>query len=228
MDTNGWNDIGYNFIIRPNGGTFQGRGMNVLGAHASGHNEANIGVLVVGTYTDKRPTDGALESLQWVYNHICDTFGRRLDVRTHQDVNNTACPGSHLHAWVHNNLGSGTGTPPPDDSRPAPGPNLAFPLPTGHYFGPADGPNTSVSGHYGRQFNGRADTEWLQEWGTQLQRRGWNARQGGSYLTQHGNDGKYGPEYRTLALAFQGDQNIAVDGWIGPQTWNAAFQNRVT
>ena len=231
MDTNGWNDIGYNYGIRPDGSCFDLRGPLVIGAHAADHNTANVGVLVVGNYEGTEPSDAVKDTLQWLYNHVNGLAGKTLAIRTHRDVNQTACPGARLNTWVKSNLGSGSGNPPPTgggSTRPAPGPNTEFPLPANHYFGPRDGGNASVSGAYGRSFNGREDNEWLQEWGEQLQRRGWNARQGGTYLTQHGNDGIYGPEYEALARAFQADQNITVDGLIGPQTWNAAFRNPVT
>ena len=221
-------DIGYNFLINSSGEVFEGRDWLGVGAHAAHHNTSAIGVCVIGDYSNQLPSEAARESLQWLYAEANRRGGKTLAVSTHRDVNPTACPGDELDSWVKAHLGSSSGSPPPDSTRPAPGPDHAFPLPSGYYFGPRDGGNESVSGAYDRTFNGRTDNEWLKEFGEQLQRRGWNARTGGTYLTQHGNDGIYGPEYEALALAFQRDQNIGVDGLIGPQTWNAAFQNPVT
>lgn len=117
---------------------------------------------------------------------------------------------------------------PPPAGRPAPGPAIAFPLPSGYYFGPKSGPAYSVSGFYGRVFNGRTDAQWLQEWASQLARRGWSIGVGKTYLCRYGNDGHYGPEYAALATAFQRDQRIGVDALIGRQTWDAAYLNPVT
>jgi hypothetical protein len=119
--------------------------------------------------------------------------------------------------------------PVPPVARPAPRPHYDFPLPSSsHYFGPKNGPNTSVSGFYGRVFDGKTDREWLRIFVRQLRKRGWNAREGGRFLTRYGNDGRFGSEYRELVRAFQDDQGLVVDGKLGPNTWRAAFENPVT
>ena len=103
----------------------------------------------------------------------------------------------------------------------------AFPLPSGHYFGPKSGPNKSVSGFYGRKYKGKTDRYWLQEFGRQLSRRGWSVGKGKTWLSRSGNDGKYGAEYAALIRRFQKDQGLAVDGLLGKSTWDAAFKNPV-
>ncbi len=69
--TNGWNDIGYNFVIAQNGTIFDGRdgqgrldGDNVLGAHFCGKNGNTMGICLLGNYqTSVEPTSQALASL---------------------------------------------------------------------------------------------------------------------------------------------------------------------
>lgn len=63
---NGWNDIGYNFLIDPNGVIYEGRqgGDGVIGAHFSGVNTNTMGVCMVGTYTSVTPTSNSFESLR--------------------------------------------------------------------------------------------------------------------------------------------------------------------
>ena len=109
----------------------------------------------------------------------------------------------------------------------APGPGHPFPLPKGHYFGPRNGGDRSVSGYYGRRFNGVKDSSWLIRFAEQLARRGWPVGKGKTYL-RSGVDGKYGPEYTALVKAFQKDQGLRADGLIGEATWDAAYQNPVS
>ncbi len=64
--TNGWSDIGYNYLIDPNGVVYEGRagGDNVTGAHFSCQNSGTMGVALLGTFTSVKPTDAALASLK--------------------------------------------------------------------------------------------------------------------------------------------------------------------
>lgn len=45
---NGWACIGYHYVIRRNGEVEEGRDVQVIGAHVSGHNENSIGICMVG------------------------------------------------------------------------------------------------------------------------------------------------------------------------------------
>ncbi|MDQ6803338.1 MAG: peptidoglycan recognition protein family protein [Acidobacteriota bacterium] len=64
--TNGWGDIGYNFLIDPNGVVYEGRagGEGIIGAHFSCRNSNTVGVALLGTFTSTPPTDAALASLK--------------------------------------------------------------------------------------------------------------------------------------------------------------------
>src|SRR5206468_3249859 len=52
---NGWNDIGYNFLVDRYGQVFEGRygGIDrpVIGAHAQGFNTGSVGISLIGTYS---------------------------------------------------------------------------------------------------------------------------------------------------------------------------------
>ena len=47
MDTRGWWDIGYNFLIGEDGRAYVGRGWDTLGAHAKGFNQQSIGKSII-------------------------------------------------------------------------------------------------------------------------------------------------------------------------------------
>lgn len=44
----GYSDVGYHYIVYRNGQLVQGRDINVMGAHASGHNAHSIGICYIG------------------------------------------------------------------------------------------------------------------------------------------------------------------------------------
>jgi N-acetylmuramoyl-L-alanine amidase len=44
----GWADIGYHGVIECDGGYFQGRPDDMIGAHVAGHNTGNLGICLVG------------------------------------------------------------------------------------------------------------------------------------------------------------------------------------
>jgi peptidoglycan hydrolase-like protein with peptidoglycan-binding domain len=177
-------------------------------------------------YINWTDESGNCYHVSWEPTHTTKTSTDKghihLSIRTDY-VDSNCCAG-----W---NPLAGTSAPPvsaPPASHPAPGPALAFPLPRGYYFGPKSGPDTSVSGVYNRTFNGHTDRYWLEQWGSQLIKRGWSVGQGKAYLHGDGNNGIYGPEYQALIKAFQADQHLSQDGELGVLTWNAAYHNPVT
>jgi hypothetical protein len=51
QQTREWSDIGYSFAICGDGRVYQGRGYNVVGAHAPPYNSKSIGICLIGDYT---------------------------------------------------------------------------------------------------------------------------------------------------------------------------------
>lgn len=50
---NGWVDVGYSFAIGGDGKVYEGRGFNVVGAHAPRYNDKSIGICLIGDWTSK-------------------------------------------------------------------------------------------------------------------------------------------------------------------------------
>ncbi len=66
-DSNGWNDLGYNFLVDKYGRLFEGRagGMDraVVGAQAQGWNSQSTSVSNLGTYSSVPQSDAALQAM---------------------------------------------------------------------------------------------------------------------------------------------------------------------
>ena len=67
VQANGWNDIGYNFLVDRFGTIYEGRyggvDRNVVGAHALGFNTGSVGIALLGTYGSTRPSAAALDAI---------------------------------------------------------------------------------------------------------------------------------------------------------------------
>jgi hypothetical protein len=122
VNTNGWDDIGYNWLIDPNGVVYEGRGSGVQGAHFSCMNQNTTGICMVGNFNNQSPSDTAMASLkQLLAWESCDKNILLSDssyhassqlllphVSTHRDGNasnapnscavGTVCPGDSLYA----------------------------------------------------------------------------------------------------------------------------------
>jgi hypothetical protein len=121
---NGWDDIGYNFLVDKYGQVFEGRyggiDRNVVGAHAQGFNTGSSGVALIGTYEGAAITPDARTALTRLLAWRLDVAhvdplssfswrstgnprfpaGQAITLRTvsgHRDTGYTTCPGSRLY-----------------------------------------------------------------------------------------------------------------------------------
>jgi hypothetical protein len=116
VNTNGWDDIGYNWLIDPNGILYEGRGDSRLGAHFCAQNGNTTGICVMGDFTAIEPTPAALESLaEFLAWETCDenidplgtsfhnSSGLTLaNVSGHRDGCSTSCPGDKFYPLLPN------------------------------------------------------------------------------------------------------------------------------
>lgn len=118
MYTNGWCDIGYNYLISKQGWIFEGRagGDDVKGAH-DGKNCGSMGVASLGyfhTPHNDAPTSSQLDAYAELFawkadQKNIDPFGASFyaglgatenHIYGHRDVSATACPGDLLYAQL--------------------------------------------------------------------------------------------------------------------------------
>jgi hypothetical protein len=128
-ESNGWDDIGYNFVIAPNGSIFSGRDPlnegdedNIQGAHFCAKNGGTMGVCLLGNYNLTSPSTVMQNSLKdllaWKlkkeelsttqYFPHPDAFGDNLGtISMHRNGCPTECPGDSL-ALLLNTIASET------------------------------------------------------------------------------------------------------------------------
>ncbi|MDC9724231.1 MAG: N-acetylmuramoyl-L-alanine amidase [Urechidicola sp.] len=122
VNTNGWADIGYNWLIDPNGMVYEGRGDRVRGAHSPCMNAVATGICFIGNYDTYTPSANGLSTLEdfiaWdatdknidvEASSYASSLGAVIDnVSGHKDgytynttsCTNTACPGTNLHSLL--------------------------------------------------------------------------------------------------------------------------------
>lgn len=96
-----YGDIGYHFIIDYAGRIWEGRSLAYQGAHVSGHNDGNLGIMLLGNFQQQHPADvqlGALSNLTRLIRerHLI----KRAAVYAHRDLTPTECPGTNLYRHV--------------------------------------------------------------------------------------------------------------------------------
>jgi len=93
VNTHGWNDIGYNWLVDPNGILYEGRGDGIQGAHFSCMNGKTMGVCMIGNFETATPTIEAIATLE---NLIAwEVTDKELDV-----LANTYHPPSQLNLYT--------------------------------------------------------------------------------------------------------------------------------
>jgi hypothetical protein len=121
MHTKGYADIAYQFVIDQTGQIYEGRNLNVRGAHTGGHNTGTVGIVLLGNFEEIEPTGAQLVSLKQLGRCLRDEFAI-THIAGHRDFQPevTACPGENLEALLPGlaqelNLEFGTGgyTGPP-------------------------------------------------------------------------------------------------------------------
>ena len=94
---NGWRDIGYHFVIYPDGSIHKGRPIEQVGAHTTGHNAHSIGICYIGGMTadNKTPKDTRTEAQRLALIKLVRELKASYPSATvhgHNEFANKACP----------------------------------------------------------------------------------------------------------------------------------------
>lgn len=117
MDSKGWADIAYSFAVgrsRPDT-AYELRGWGVQGGHTEGYNsQAMAIVFLLGE--GERPTETQLTTAREILADGVNRGYSAKQVRPHNAVRSTACPGPDLTGWV--NAGRFFAQPPKETTVP--------------------------------------------------------------------------------------------------------------
>jgi N-acetylmuramoyl-L-alanine amidase len=96
MKGNGWQDIGYHYVIYRDGTIHEGRPVEQIGAHCYGYNAHSIGVCYIGGIAaDKTPKDTRTEAqktaLRKFVKELCAKYPGAT-VHGHNEFAKKACP----------------------------------------------------------------------------------------------------------------------------------------
>lgn len=102
----GWSDIGYHYVVLPNGHVASGRPLHLDGAHCKGHNKNTLGIVMIearavqaiGKFSDHFEQTQAQAVRELLLYHGIEK------VSGHNDHAATLCPGFRVDAaeWLAN------------------------------------------------------------------------------------------------------------------------------
>ncbi|XP_052805656.1 peptidoglycan-recognition protein SC2-like [Mya arenaria] len=107
MDSNGWSDIGYSFLVGEDGNVYEGRGWSYVGAHTQNYNSIAFAASMIGSYDSHLPNAKALTAVKNLIACGIQLGKIRSTYRLygHRDAGQTSCPGDRLYAeiqtWPH-------------------------------------------------------------------------------------------------------------------------------
>ena len=107
IESNGWNDIGYSFLVGGDGSVYEGRGWDIEGAFAYGYNWKAIGIGFIGTFTSELPTPKQLQAGQQLIDLGVKQgkISPEYKLLAHRQVSSTESPGllffNVLKTWPH-------------------------------------------------------------------------------------------------------------------------------
>jgi N-acetylmuramoyl-L-alanine amidase len=104
----GWEDVGYHWIIRRNGALEEGRAEEMIGSHVKGYNAVSVGVCLVGgveqeewTQAENNFTEAQFATLRRILVELKTRYPE-AKIQGHRDFPNVrkACPSFDVAAWL--------------------------------------------------------------------------------------------------------------------------------
>lgn len=214
---NGWAGAGYHFLVRKDGKIYRLRPEDKVGAHAYGNNYNSIGICAEGNFETEEMSEVQKNAIKELVSYLKNKYG--IDkVQKHKDVNATDCPGFN---YPFDEIVNGANevieeSKHEDNERVKAVKELQEELNKQFNAG------LKVDGIFGSKTKeacvnvrkgARGNLTYIIQ--KELHRRGYNT---------NGVDGIFGPATEKAVKQFQRDQQIAVDGIVGKNTFEKMFK----
>ena len=102
MDSRGWNDIAYNFLVCSHGYVFEGRGYWNWSAATGNDNSHTIAVCALGNddVGEAELTPAMRQAFVAVTKEIQRRWRKQLLYKGHRDFMSTVCPGNEIYGYI--------------------------------------------------------------------------------------------------------------------------------
>ncbi len=100
VEVNGWDDIGYHFMITKDGKILRGRDLNIEGAHVLGFNKDSVGICLLGNFDMEFLNDKQKHGLKELLENLTKKFNiDKNNIKFHRDFPNVtkSCPGKNIN-----------------------------------------------------------------------------------------------------------------------------------
>ncbi|GBP93660.1 Peptidoglycan-recognition protein LE [Eumeta japonica] len=107
VESRGWYDIGYNFLVGGDGSAYYGRGWDYVGAHTKGYNNISIGISFIGTFNKEAPPQQQLDAcMKLIALGVKEgKIAKDYKLLAHRQLMSTRSPGDKLYeilkTWPH-------------------------------------------------------------------------------------------------------------------------------
>jgi len=126
LDTKGYSDITYNWLIGPTGTVYEGRGLNKKSAATNDQNDVSRSVCIMGNYQNDPYTmmieDSIVDIIDYMVLHDNLQAANGLTILGHREnplhLGATACPGDHIFVNLDSIRSKFYKKPPPVENVP--------------------------------------------------------------------------------------------------------------
>lgn len=107
IESRGWYDIGYNFLVGGDGSAYYGRGWDYEGAHTKGYNKYSVGIAFIGTFNNEAPPKQQVEACEKIIAQGVRLGKLKNDYKlfAHRQLMSTLSPGDKVYdiikTWPH-------------------------------------------------------------------------------------------------------------------------------